>query len=70
MSVPYGNVEAYKIGFDQSGGEGFDGISMSGAVWIHPQIGLIKYQEAGESGLFGFSYSYNAQLTGTNWNIQ
>ena len=73
VSVPYGNVEAYKISFSQSGdrvGFGIGSVDMSGSAWIHPQIGLVKYQEAGEAGFYGYSYNYTYELTGINWDIE
>jgi len=73
VSVPYGNVKAYKISFSQSGdrvGYGVGSADMSGLAWIHPQIGLVKYQEAGETGSYGYSYNYTYELTGINWDIE
>ena len=48
---------------------GIGSADMSGLAWIHPHIGLVKYQEAGED-VYGYSYSYTYGLNGINWDIQ
>ena len=76
ISVPFGNVETYKINYTLTGSMTIfivaSHINITGTIWFNPQIGIIKILENGlEEDGYGndFSYTQSLVLTGINWDI-
>jgi len=74
ISVPFGNVETYKINYSGS----FSGVyynsymaSVTGTYWIHPKIGIVKNIETIREGSYiEKNYHFENALRSINWTIE
>lgn len=73
ITVPFGNVETYKISYSISADAGFllGSVYITGTIWIHPNIGIVKRVESGiYDNYFKFHFTETAVLTSINWSIE
>lgn len=75
ISVPMGNVEAYKITYTGDMASGYYTLKYSGEYFVNPSIGIIKTVETGiykdtqsyPNSPYYYNYSYTSLLTSINW---
>lgn len=74
IRIPFGNVEAYKINFSGSfeeAGYGSRNLTLSGTLWIHPKIGIVKIVENMRVTYYVSRYiSYANELVSINWPLE
>ena len=72
VSVPMGNVEAYKITYTGNMTSGLfmrnDTLRYNGEYFVNPSIGIVKTTETGvEHQWYDYNYSYSSLLNSINW---
>lgn len=77
ISVPFGDVEVFKVSYDGSYIEDViiyqDWLNLSGTIWLHPKIGVIKtvgWETIDTLGSIPKTKAYiETQLKNINWNL-
>jgi hypothetical protein len=73
VSVPFGNVEAYQVNYSGSFSSSplsGNNLDITGTVWIHPKIGIIKNIESIHILYPIFDASATIELISVNWSIE
>jgi len=67
ISVPFGNVETFKIFYSGK----FNRIEISGTLWVHPNIGIVKSTfDAEDTSYPPKHFSHTSNLVSINWDLE